>query len=252
VILAAVVLLESITIGILIGHITNGSTRAAGSRAPVRRASTAAPGAITADSPLSPSAGQVFFVSHFTAADGWTVGRITAHATGRLVRGGYQITGSGFLQHGVRAPVAAFRSISVTETNAIPPAQDGAGPQCVSGSGPEPDIFQLDLHGDGEWWLEERSGSGSSGRPATTLDAGEVGGLAGPPSGEIVCVTLSLRGGTADMRLAAFVDGTKVADVTTAVEGVELSGWQAGLFFGTDGEPASLTFTSFVARRLDS
>jgi hypothetical protein len=63
-------------------------------------------------------------------------------------------------------------------------------------------------------------------------------------------VTLSFRGGTADVRLAAFVDGTKVTDMTTAVKDVDPSGWQAGLFFGTAGETATLTFTSFVARRL--
>jgi hypothetical protein len=253
--LGAVVLVQALIIGLIVGRITNnpaGTPAAASGKTAAHPPATTTPpagGAVTATSPLSPTTGDVVFSSRFGHADGWDVGQIAPHASGRITSAGYVLTGTGNLQHLLPAPTGTFPAISSAETSAVPATLDGVGSQCFSGFGVHPDLYQLDIHSDGQWWLQSRLGAGSWSGAATNLRAGDIGYLTAPPTVEITCVTLSLTGTTAEMRIAAFVDGHLLADLTSVAHDVDPAGWEGGVFFETQGT-SSVTFTRFVARQL--
>lgn len=247
--LVVMVVLQAATIGLLAGILAH--TDPSSHPPAADKASTPPTTLPTVSNLISPTSGRVVFSSTFGPDEDWAVGRVTAHATARLTRRGYLVTGDGYYQHALVAPVGSYPSVSVTETSYLPPFPDQVGAECLSGSGGYPDLYQLVVKADGTWFAEARpSGSSNWRGPPKTLDSGSLGEQDSPMVVELVCASTSVSDGTTSTRLVGFVDGNKIVDLTNSMAGVSSSGWQPGLEFGTYGQRASVTFSRYVVRRL--
>jgi hypothetical protein len=244
--LAAAVIVEAATIGVLAGVLAKRP-----SPAPVSAITTSSPGGrgITATSTILPKSGQIVFSSTFRATDDWRTGQVQAHATAHLRAAGYVVTGWGDYDHALTPPMAEpHPSISVTVTSNLPPSSDAAGPQCVSGS--QPDIYEFDVGANGDWFATARLNSVSLSGPPEILQSGSVGLLHAPLVVELVCASIAQTKGVTETRLVGFIDGHQVMDTSSSSAGVASSGWQPGLQFSTYDKRGSITFTRYVVRSL--
>jgi hypothetical protein len=199
---------------------------------------------------ITATAGSVFFDSRFAPSDYWVTGQVTPHTTGRLTKSGYQLTGTGDIQHGERAPSGLkYPAISVSVTAGSLPLSDvSLGPQCVAGSGSYPAIYQFAVRPIGVWFLERRNPGTKQG--ISILQSGQSPQVSAPVTVELACITQSISSGIATNALIAFIQGQQVLNTTDRWNNMPTGGWQAGLMIGTYGTTESVTFTHFVCRRL--
>jgi hypothetical protein len=242
------VLVEAATIGVLAGFLAQ---RHSSTPASATAASFSASSGITATSSISPTSGQTVFSSTFRPADDWQTGQVTAHATARLSAAGYVVTGWGNYDHDLTPPLdGAHLALSVTVTSKLPPSQDSAGPECLSGAGARPDLYELNVGADGTWFAAARLGNVSWSGPPEILGSGSARKLRAPTVVELVCASISQTKGVTATRLVGFIDGRKVLEMTSSSTGVAASGWQPGLDFSTGNNRGSVTFTRYVVRSL--
>jgi hypothetical protein len=172
---------------------------------------------------------------------------VEAHATARLSPAGYVVAGWGNYDHALTPPLTdPHPSISVTVTSSLPPLSDAEGPECVSGA--QPDIYELEVGTDGNWFATARLSSVSLTGPPEILQSGSLGRLYAPLVVEVVCGSIAQAKGVTETRIVGFIDGQKVVDTTSSSAGVAASGWQPGLEFSTFNHHGSITFTRYVVR----
>lgn len=230
-----------------------GAGLASSSSTPSARPSASPSPGVTATSELRVDEGSVVFSDDFSDPNsGWYVGTYASGTSFAYSSKGYVVSAKGNLTHFVDAPYGSRLSqvsmaVTGTQAGGAPP-DAGFGVSCVTEAGTvriryalvveQASRFEvLRFNPDAPGTLSDVIRSGSS--PAAAGSA--------PLTMTGICATLSDHH---TIRLALFVGGTLVADLTDTLDATVFS-WSASLAFNSDeAHPSSDTVTNFVERDL--
>ena len=249
----------AIAVALIIGTVTSGLVYFAIVRGGVhgptaRRSPSPGLGPVTADSRLLAGAGGLVFADNFAdPSSGWSSGTAASGTTFRYSNGTYVVVGKGTLHHLLFAPYSRqldqlSMEASATQTGGAPNGA-GFGVFCDTGSGSAELAYELLVLQPGTWYVERSDGRVSPTNEVSIIKQGsspEAPGVT-PLTVTGMCATLA-DGHTT--RLALFVDGNLVADVTDFTSAT-LSGWVGGVVTASrETQSTTVTFTQFKERNL--
>ena len=242
---------------------TNGGLNVASSRAEATAtpAPTASPspspsletGPVTASTPLDPDRGSVISTDNFQDShSGWaTSNSNTADTTYQFGPGGYSIGSlTGMVEHLVYGPYRTAKrqlSMSVTATLTGAPSGAGLGVTCRRGTGAAQISYSFVVLNTGRFYVERYDGVPGTGSNPTTLKRGASSVKPGSLPITVVGMCATLAGGTT--RLALFVEGQKLADLTDFAP-LTGTGWAGGIDMASGKTQSTLTAANWVERDL--
>jgi len=144
-------------------------------------------------------------------------------------------------------------SVGATATLDIhTPPDAGFGVDCTRGTGSEQTTYEFTADADSTWYVARLTGASGVTNLPTTLAHGTLTGK--PAPGVIAVTSVGVCATMADglaTRLAFFIDGSKVADLTDTPPAASPDGWVADLVtVGSDSGPVTMTATHFEERDL--
>ena len=249
---AAVVLVAIAAAGIgLVVALSRGSLSRGAVAAPAASPSPGAPTPVTTASAIAANQGRVVFSDDFHDSEsGWWVSSKPG-ATGSYSGGAYITVVSGAYDWSFAAPYTVPHqqlAVSVTATlNAGAAPEAGFGVDCFRGSGAAQALYEFIVLADSHWLIERQLGSGTVPK---ILKSGSLGSAAAPGVIPVtvqgLCATMP-NGGTT--RLALFVDGSMLADLTDVVPTLADPGWLVELdVSSSDTKPTTASATRFELR----
>jgi hypothetical protein len=212
------------------------------------------PNPIAASTVLTADRGSVLFSDDFNdSASGWNT-QPYADLTASFTKSGYVVVARRFVDHEVSSPYALPKdqvSVLVTATeSSSSPTGSGFGPGCTRGL-KDPTVhydFVVAVGGIWEMFKHDLRASGTA--QSVLLKKGTSPKAPGAVSltVELMCATLPDGVST---RLAMFVNGTSVADITDPVSDLPKVGWLSSFVVrGEDAAPTTVTATHFEVRDL--
>lgn len=231
---------------------------AVGLVAGVRRASAAGSAeslAVSASTALKSGRGKVVYSDNFRdSTRAWSP--LMSSASGSswtYSANGYEIVANGYLVHSRKAPYAtALQQLSMSLTakqSRDTPPDAGFGVVCWRGEGDAMIRYEMVVTGE-KWWVMRRDGVAGLPSNSYLLKIGSSGALAGPIAISVIGVCATLADGVST-RIAMFINGSSVADLTDVPDGLPGHGWQTGIFVVSSTlAPSRVTFTDFEERNL--
>ena len=210
------------------------------------------PGPVTTTSALTVDRGKVVFSDDFhDPGSGW-VTTPSAVATFSYGDDDYMVSGSGSFYDQSYAPYSepvTQVGISTTATQSVgAPVGAGFGVVCRQGSGQAEILYEFLLVNNTKWVILRHDGL-----PATatlTLKEGTAPGSPGATPNTVAGMCATQPDGQTT-RLAMFVDGVAVADITDSAA-LPGGGWVAGIGIASIAATTStVTATQFTERNLD-
>jgi len=217
---------------------------------------SASPGLVTPATLLSASTGTLVFADDFhDAGSGWDAVTGSTDADYAYSNGAYVVVAKGGYFYYEPAPYTEPKqqlSVSVTATLDVhTPPDAGFGMDCYRGSGSALVSYEFSADADANWYVMRATGETSSTTPST-LEHGSLGSASAP--GVIPVTLVGVCATEADgqtTRLALFIDGKKVADLTDSTPVSPNQGWKADLMTaGSDSRAVTVTVTRFEERDL--
>lgn len=212
-------------------------------------------GLVTAFTPLAATTGTVVFTDDFRdSQSGWDTGSVGTDVTYSFANGAYQAVAKGAFLYYDPAPYDEPRqqlSIGATATlDAHTPVDAGFGVECVRGSGSAQLRYHFAAYADSKWDVSRSTGVITDANFPTTLTQGSRASKSFPGLVAVTLVGICAMLPNGLTRLAFFIDGAKVADMTDAAAATS-DGWQADLLAaGSDSGPVTVTVTHFEMRDL--
>jgi hypothetical protein len=219
------------------GHPTTAATTAAG---------------VTATNPLSARQGKLVYLVDFKdPSSGWASATLPSGTTFQYADGGYVIVGRGYLHHFADSPFVLPESqllIAVTaKQSAGAPAGAGFGVTCWRGDGPARIRYEFILLAPATWYLERDFGTPTADSRGVVLRKGTVRTSLGHSTIMLTGVCASLPGGAT--RVALFIDGGKVVDLTDSASPQPGSGWLSGIDVSSRNEGVAAVTASLFEER---
>lgn len=214
---------------------------------------TSPPGPVTAATALAADRGALLFTDNFrNPKSGWsTPSKNSAVTTYSYGSAGYLIgSRTGMLEHMVYAPYHTTKqqlSMSVTASQAGAPKGAGFGVTCRRGTAAAQTSYTLVVMNTGSYYIERYDGVPSGSSSPKTLKRGTSSVAPGSTPITIVGMCATMGGGST--RLALFVDGQKIADLTDTVKLVS-AGWTGGIDMQSGKTTSVLTVTGWQERDL--
>ena len=215
---------------------------------------TAAP--ITLTTPITVATGSVVFTDDFhDSLSGWD----TSPGSGvkySFVGGALEAMATGAFFFYETSPYEEPKqqlSVGATATLDIhTPPDAGFGVDCIRGSGSSQIRYEFDADADSNWYVNRIIGPDSDTNFPAILKQGSLG--SSPAPGVLPVTLVAVCATMADgltTRLALFVDGTKVADITDTAPTRSADGWVTDLVTsGSESGPVTVTVTHFEERDL--
>jgi hypothetical protein len=200
---------------------------------------------VTASSSLSAISGVEVFTDDFTDPDsGWWTGSDPKGAVMAYSSDGYTITSAVRAHWLSYAPTDdAEQQLNLNMTaheSAGAAAQAGFGLGCRRGPDSTTNVrYEFIVNESNEWFIERNSGPVSLTSEPTTLDHGDLPSSLGTQDLSITAICATLADGQTT-RLALFVGGQKVADITN-VAVLDSDGWLGALISSSSGDSSSTT-----------
>jgi hypothetical protein len=200
---------------------------------------------VTATSTLSAISGVEVFADDFTDPDsGWWTGSDPGGAVMAYSPDGYTITSA------VRAHWLSYapfddpeQQINMNLTaheSAGAAAQSGFGLACRRGPDSTTNVrYEFIVNESNQWFIERNEGPVTLASTPTTLDHGDLPAALGTQDLSITGICATLADGQTT-RLALFVGGQKVADITD-VQALDSDGWLGALISSSSGAATSTT-----------
>ena len=216
---------------------------------------TSPPGPVTAATALAADRGALLFTDSFrNPKSGWsTPSKNSAVTTYSYGSAGYLIgSRTGMLEHMAYAPYHTTKqqlSMSVTASQAGAPKGAGFGVTCRRGTAAAQTSYTLVVMNTGSYYIERYDGVPSGSSSPKTLKRGTSSVAPGSTPITIVGMCATMGGGST--RLALFVDGQKIADLTDTVKLVS-AGWTGGIDMQSGKTTSVLTVTSWQERDLSN
>jgi hypothetical protein len=230
------------------------------------RAATASPRAsssklgsrpVTRITPLTAATGTVVFKDDFNDVhSGWDTVPGPSEIKYAFVNGQFvAVATAGFWFSEPSPYIEPLQQVSVGATATLDihtPPDAGFGVDCARGLGTSQTSYQFTADADSNWYVMKWTGPDSATAAPTTLKQGTIKGAPAPGVIPVtlvgVCATLA-DGVTT--RLAFFIDGAKVADLTDTPQPTLSAGWLADLVTaGSDSGPVTVTMSHFEERDL--
>jgi hypothetical protein len=223
------------------------------------RASSSTPGSrpITLTTPLTAATGTVVFKDDFNDVHtGWSTGSGPAEIKYAYVNGKFVAVATGGFSFFAPSPYSQpLQQLSVGATATLDihtPPDAGFGVDCARGKGASQTTYAFTAGADSNWYVEKWTGPDSDTNFPTTLKQGTLKGV--PAPGQIPVTLVGVCATMADgltTRLAFFIDGSKVADLTDNPQPAFSYGWVTDLVTsGSDSGPVTVTVTHFEERDL--
>lgn len=212
-------------------------------------------GLVTAFTPLTATTGTVVFTDDFRdPQSGWDAGPGGTDVNYAFANGAYQAVAKGAFFYYDPAPYEEPRqqlSIGSTATLDAHTAVDaGFGVECVRGSGSARLRYIFAAYADSKWEVMRSTGVIIDTNFPTILTQGSRASQSFPGVVPVTLVGVCATLPDGFTRLAFFIGGTKVADMTDAAATTS-DGWQADLLAaGSDSGPVTVTVTHFEMRDL--
>jgi hypothetical protein len=252
------VVLYVVGVGAVITLVVQGSASLRGATASPRASPTpAALRPITLTTPLTAATGTVVFTDDFhDVHSGWDTTSATSDIKYAFANGAFVSAATAGFWFSEPSPYVGLLpqlSVGITATLDIhTPPDAGFGVDCVRGTGASQTTYQFTATADSNWYVTKWTGPTSDTSVATTLKQGSIKGAPAPGVIPVmlvgVCATMS-DGVTT--RLAFFIDGSKVADLTDTAQAALTDGWETDLVTaGSDSGPVTVTSTHFEERDL--
>jgi hypothetical protein len=216
-------------------------------------APTSLPGPVTAATTLAADRGALLFTDNFrNSKSGWsTPSKTSAVTTYSYGSAGYLIgSRTGMLEHMAYAPYHTTKqqlSMSVTASQAGAPKYAGFGVTCRRGTGAAQTSYTLVVMNTGSYYIERYDGVPSGSSSPKTIKRGTSSVVPGTTPITIVGMCATMGGGST--RLALFVEGQKIADVTDTVK-LASAGWTGGIDMQSGKTTSVLTVTGWQERDL--
>jgi hypothetical protein len=212
---------------------------------------------VTRSTPLNAATGTVVFKDDFNNVhSGWDTvsgpsGIKYAFVNGKFVA----VATAGFWFSEPSPYIEPLQQVSVGATATLDihtPPDAGFGVDCARGSGTAQTSYQFTADADSNWYVVKWAGLDSAAAAPITLKQGAIKGA--PAPGQIPVTLVGVCATMADgltTRLAFFIDGAKVADLTDTPQPTLSTGWVADLVTaGSDSGPVTVTITHFEERDL--
>jgi hypothetical protein len=255
---AVAIVLYVVGVGAVVILVVQGSAPLRGAAVGPRASSTTpASRLVTRNTPLTASTGTVVFKDDFhDVYTGWDTVSTTPDIKYSLNNGALvTVATSGFWFSEPSPYLEPAQQLSIGATAKLDihtPPDAGFGVDCARGSGASQTIYQFTATADSNWSVMKWTGPDSATSVPTTLKEGTVSGK--PAPGQIPVTLVGICATLADgvtTRLAFFIDGTKVADLTDTSAVASPNGWLADLVTaGSDSGPVTVTVTHFDERDL--
>jgi len=216
-------------------------------------APTSPPGPVTASTTLAADRGALLSTDNFrNPKSGWsTPSKNSAVTTYSYGSAGYLIgSRTGMLEHMVYAPYRTTKqqlSMAVTASQAGAPKNAGFGVACRRGTGAAQTSYTLVVMNTGSYYIERYDGVPSGSSSPKTIKRGTSSVVPGTTPITIVGMCATMGGGST--RLALFVEGQKIADVTDSVK-LASAGWTGGIDMQSGKTTSVLTVTGWQERDL--
>ena len=250
-------MLYVVGVGAVVTLVVQGSTYLRAAIASPRPSSSAPGRPVSRTTPLTAATGTVVFKDDFSDVhSGWdTVARVSdikyAFVNGKFVA----VATAGFWYYLPSPYVEPLQQVSVGATATLDihtPPDAGFGVDCDRGTGTSETTYQFTADADSNWYVTKWTGANSVTAAFTTLKQGAIKGA--PAPGQIPVTLVGVCATMADgltTRLAFFIDGSKVADLTDTPQPALSAGWLADLVTeGSDLGPVTMTATHFEERDL--
>jgi hypothetical protein len=253
---AILVIVGAVGLGVVLA-IVNGAHQRAAAATPKPLPGAPARSLITPSTPISAETGTVVFTDDFhDSQSGWDIVSGSSDVDYAFAGGAYvAVAKAGFYYFEPSPYSEPKQQLSVRATATLDvhtPPDAGFGADCVRGSGSTQVRYEFTAAADASWYVQRVEGPDSDMNVPTTLKHGSLGSA--PAPGVIPVTLVAVCATMADgltTRLALFVDGAKVADLTDTVQASSHEGWLADLITaGSDSRPVALTVTRFDERDL--
>jgi hypothetical protein len=215
-------------------------------------------GTVSLATTLSADRGTVVFSDNFRdQGSGWWITSLkdpTATATYAYGASSYVVAGRGDLLHNAYSPYSEPVSqlgTSMTATQSPDaPVVAGFGVTCRRGSAATAIKYEFLLEKDRQWEIARRDGSDLK-VPARVIKQGTSSVSPGAAPNTVVGMCATQHDGRTT-RLAMFLNGAPVADITDTAAALDGSGWLSGMVTSTRATKAStVTVSEFHQRTLD-
>jgi hypothetical protein len=206
-------------------------------------------GQVSATSPLPPAFGSEVFSDDFhDPGSGWYASSLASGTTYAYGPSGYTITGKGMGHFFAFAPYSEpveQLGLSLTATQSPnAPVGAGFGVGCRRGVGSSEIHYEFLLLVDRKWYVERYDGAAGSSKAdvGSVLKQGSSPASPGAAAATVEGVCATLAGGHA-IRLAFFINGAKVTDITDGAADLSGSGW-LGVLVTASRPPTVSTVTA--------
>lgn len=237
--------------------VVQGNSSLRGSTAGPKATATPASSLATKGTALTAATGKIVFTDDFhDVHTGWDTASGPSGVTYSYVDGKFvAVATEGFWFFEPSPYFQPLQQLSVAATATLDihtPPDAGFGVDCTRGSGASETTYQFTADADSNWYVTKWTGPSSDTAVPITLKQGTIKGA--PAPGQIPVTLVGMCATMADgltTRLAFFIDGVKVADLTDTPQPSISAGWLADLVIsGSDSGPVTVTATRFEERDL--
>ncbi|HAC47347.1 MAG TPA: hypothetical protein DCF65_14950 [Chloroflexi bacterium] len=251
------IVLYVVGVGAVVILVVQGSASLRGATTSPRASPTTPPRPVTRNTPLTAATGTVVFKDDFhDVHSGWDTASGDPDINYAFVNGTFVVVAKGAFLFYNPSPYSEPQqqlTVGVTATLDIhTPPDAGFGVDCTRGTGSSQTTYEFTADADSNWYVTRLTGPSSVTNVPTTLAQGTIRGK--PAPGVIAVTSLGVCATLADgltTRLAFFIDGSKVADLTDTPPAASPDGWLADLVtVGSESGPVTMTATHFEERDL--
>jgi hypothetical protein len=252
------IVLYVVGVGAVFTMVVQGSASLRGATAsPTASFTSHAARPVTGTTPLTAATGTVVFTDDFhNVHSGWDTTSATSDIKYAFANGAFVSVATGGFWFSEPSPYfEPLQQLSVGATATLDihtPPDAGFGVDCARGTGSSQTTYQFTAAADSNWYVMKWTGPNSDTNFPTTLKQGTIRGA--PAPGVIPVTLVGVCATMADgmtTRLAFFIDGTKVADLTDTALAALSDGWVTDLVTaGSDSGPVTVTSTHFEERDL--